>query len=834
MEEEKNALLEELNKKLEEGLKEIEETNKELNQETNANIDDFQTKLEKLKIKKEVIDNNSSQSDSEVNNVEFEKENQIVEDINVPIADLEVNNVEFEGNKLESEVNDIVVEKTEINDNNENKHKRKNRTLLFVLALLIIVGFSLISFYYIVGSDEFFKTFNIEKNKNKEIKEVEKITYEPYKTKSFSLKCYYKIDSEVYGDIEEKTSISNGDIIVCLPNYEVLANNPLNDLTFEINYGSGLKLISTKSDVGKIEVDGNTANVIFSKFNSAVDNIVRYEFEVIDNTKKDDLFVSLDSIKFRALDGKYYETKDPLTKYLITSKNKYIYVTEEGYVLVNDYPSVEKHPIERIYECKKECENFSSDSPNYLLFIDDGLVVYDIDNDKKENINYPYDSSYNYSLVIYDKPRGIIASGEEKIEYYSIEYDKLILSYDKTEYKRPFIYKSGRDYLVVSYFDKDESYIMNLLDFEGKVFKPKFNDLIKLENSNYYQFKIYADQISDDVIFYTNNIEPLFDGKSYSSDFDEFLINDGNLIINGNDRNKFLVYDSNYQLVKTSKEYKKIYNILEGPYFIVLDSDNYIKIINYEEEEKAKIVEMSSNLTYHSMISGWHTENNKNGIYMVFGNADIEYPKLGSGLEYFYIPDTNEMGVIEIEGVGGYAKPVLYLYPTKDTNISVSFKKPQLLTTTYPKFINNWKVLAKPNGDLYDSNNKYYYGLYWEEEGSTEVDFSKGFYVTKSDAINFLEDKLSVLGLNDRERNEFIMYWLPILEKNEKNLVYFELTEERDRFNKLIIDPMPDSLLRIAIHIKKVDKQIKIKEQVLPKFSRKGFAAIEWGGVIHN
>ena len=84
------------------------------------------------------------------------------------------------------------------------------------------------------------------------------------------------------------------------------------------------------------------------------------------------------------------------------------------------------------------------------------------------------------------------------------------------------------------------------------------------------------------------------------------------------------------------------------------------------------------------------------------------------------------------------------------------------------------------------------------------------FYVTKDNAINFLEEKLTILGLNAKERNEFIMYWLPVLEKNEKSLVYFEQTTKRENFNKLLIEPKPDSLLRIAIHIKKVDKEIKI------------------------
>ena len=96
-----------------------------------------------------------------------------------------------------------------------------------------------------------------------------------------------------------------------------------------------------------------------------------------------------------------------------------------------------------------------------------------------------------------------------------------------------------------------------------------------------------------------------------------------------------------------------------------------------------------------------------------------------------------------------------------------------------------------------------------------------------------MEEKLDIIGFNQRERNEFIMYWLPILENNEKSIVYFELTKERERGNKLIITPKPDSMLRVSIHIKKVDKKINIQEQKLEKFNRIGFNVIEWGGMMY-
>ena len=180
---------------------------------------------------------------------------------------------------------------------------------------------------------------------------------------------------------------------------------------------------------------------------------------------------------------------------------------------------------------------------------------------------------------------------------------------------------------------------------------------------------------------------------------------------------------------------------------------------------------------------------------------------------------------------GSIDKPVLYLYPEEDINVKVSFKNPELLTTTYPKYNNGWNVFVDKLGNINNGKNNYY-ALYWEEKPTKKESFNEGFYVEKDNAIEFLEEKLSIIGLNDRERNEFIMYWLPILEKNKKSLVYFELTDEKQKANELIIEPKPDSLLRLTMHVKKVNRKTEIKEQTLNTFERIGFTAVEWGGIV--
>lgn len=177
-------------------------------------------------------------------------------------------------------------------------------------------------------------------------------------------------------------------------------------------------------------------------------------------------------------------------------------------------------------------------------------------------------------------------------------------------------------------------------------------------------------------------------------------------------------------------------------------------------------------------------------------------------------------------------KPVLYMYPEKDMNVNVTFKNIDKLLSTYPKYKDSWNVFAKKDGTLIDENGREYYALYWDENIKHKEKFKTGFYVKSKDSIKFLEEKLFEMGFTDKEANEFIMYWLPIMEQDGDNLVHFHFTEDRQKQNEIILDPPADSLFRVSIEIKKVNKKVSIKEQKIERFERVGFSALEWGGSI--
>ena len=120
------------------------------------------------------------------------------------------------------------------------------------------------------------------------------------------------------------------------------------------------------------------------------------------------------------------------------------------------------------------------------------------------------------------------------------------------------------------------------------------------------------------------------------------------------------------------------------------------------------------------------------------------------------------------------AKPVAYLYPQTETEITVQLDYDGELTCTYPAYEDGWTVSARPDGTLTDKDGQTYRYLYWEGVSDIEYDFSTGFCVPGSGTAEFLEDALARLGLNRAEANEFIIYWLPLMQENAYNLIAFQ------------------------------------------------------------
>ncbi len=303
-----------------------------------------------------------------------------------------------------------------------------------------------------------------------------------------------------------------------------------------------------------------------------------------------------------------------------------------------------------------------------------------------------------------------------------------------------------------------------------------------------------------------------------------------------------LVFHSDYTFEETEFEYEKTGETIEnysdggilapvvrpikkfernGKYSI---SENEISL-NYEIEKV-----YSKNLEEEEFeLKEEHQDFEEGYVKHVINGKELEYKFNG---EIINLRKKNEDYSTDVHT----DKPIIYLYPQETTRITVKLGNPDKVTCSYPQYNGNgWDVIANPDGNLVDNKTgKNLYSLYWEGKGSAKINMSEGFIVKGKDVAKFLEEKLQILGLTEREMEEFIIYWLPKMENNKYNYIRFATLEEINEYMPLEFSKKPDTLIRVLMQFKKIEEPIEVKEQKLTPIIREGFIAVEWGGTEIN
>jgi len=190
-------------------------------------------------------------------------------------------------------------------------------------------------------------------------------------------------------------------------------------------------------------------------------------------------------------------------------------------------------------------------------------------------------------------------------------------------------------------------------------------------------------------------------------------------------------------------------------------------------------------------------------------------------------------------GCGGGMKPVIYLYPTEETEVTVELDFKGTLNFVYPDFdpeLGAWHVEAHPDGTLINvADGKEYPYLFWDGifEEYPGYDLSTGFVVEGEKTAEFLEKILAQMGLIPKEYNEFIVFWAPLMKNNPYNFIHFA-GAEYDEMAKLTITPEPDSVLRVFMVFSPLIRKIEVTPQEIIPFEREGFTVVEWGGTVIN
>lgn len=227
-------------------------------------------------------------------------------------------------------------------------------------------------------------------------------------------------------------------------------------------------------------------------------------------------------------------------------------------------------------------------------------------------------------------------------------------------------------------------------------------------------------------------------------------------------------------------------------------------------------------------------KNMASGVYSLTITS-MDYQEIKTTIEIK--PNTGyEINVALARYIKQVEKPIIYLYPTQKQPIHVKLNYQGTLTHTYPKYPNSgWSMLAEPNGMLWDEKGMEYYALFWEGTPNRQLIPQDGFVVAGKETAAFLEEKLAYLGLNRREANEFMMYWLPRMENNPFNFIHFS-GKAYEHQAELIITPKPETTIRVMMLTQPLKSTLEFPLQDLTplKKSRKGFTLVEWGGTVIN
>lgn len=281
--------------------------------------------------------------------------------------------------------------------------------------------------------------------------------------------------------------------------------------------------------------------------------------------------------------------------------------------------------------------------------------------------------------------------------------------------------------------------------------------------------------------------------------------------------------------------YTKFFYKANGPSFdnaiFYIDGKEYTGSSTSWYEQKQQFENALNEGTYELVPNDkWVNYDSDDNKYTKVSEKQI-YKDIAYLVDAYYLDDFDYLMDTEFDDMEpGYKKPVIYLYPEKETEVNVKVKLNGTFTCTYPEYNGGWNVIAEPDGTLINkADGKEYSYLYWEGITNYKWNMSEGFVVKGSDTAAFLQEKLKYLGLTEKEYNEFIVFWLPQMQKNAYNLITFQ-TKDYEENVKLNITPKPDSILRVFMTYKALDEPISISEQNLSKFNRIGFAVVEWGG----
>jgi len=178
-------------------------------------------------------------------------------------------------------------------------------------------------------------------------------------------------------------------------------------------------------------------------------------------------------------------------------------------------------------------------------------------------------------------------------------------------------------------------------------------------------------------------------------------------------------------------------------------------------------------------------------------------------------------------------KPVIYLYPEVETNITVKLDPKGKMTASIPPYGEGWNVDVEPNGLI---DKRYGYLFYETEIPAAEIDLPfQGFLVAYDELEGFFDTILPNVGLRGQEINDFKNWWLDGRLRPAKFYLIRLLDRETiENIEPMSIEPKPDTVIRVRFLFTPMEDRIETFEPEIKTPERQGYTAVEWGGLVEK
>lgn len=176
-------------------------------------------------------------------------------------------------------------------------------------------------------------------------------------------------------------------------------------------------------------------------------------------------------------------------------------------------------------------------------------------------------------------------------------------------------------------------------------------------------------------------------------------------------------------------------------------------------------------------------------------------------------------------------KPNIYIYPEIKTSMHVSliFPRGGSVIELIPLYVNGWNIEVDSTGKI---NNTYHY-LFYESENPDLSQYDNGWIIKKEELGAFFSHNMSEAGFIPKEIDDFIEYWIPLLNNYPYYAIYPQYASDISKMIVLKFSIQPDNILRLFYSIKGLgNDRINITAPTIPKFLREGFVVAEWGVIL--